>query len=137
MVLLLPGCTAGGILIKPVSTADPLQEKVLLRDRFLFVPHKIAVIDVDGIMVNSSKKGLFSSGENPVSLFIEKLDKAQKDRRVKAVVLRINSPGGTVAASDVMYHALKEFKKKLTQTRRRCHAGCHRQRRLLPRLRLR
>ncbi|MCH9021590.1 MAG: signal peptide peptidase SppA, partial [Planctomycetes bacterium] len=112
MILLLPGCTVGGFLIKPISTTDPLQEKVLLRDRALFVPHKIAVIDVDGIMVNSSKKGLFSAGENPVSVFIEKLDKAQKDRRVKAIVLRLNTPGGTVAASDVMHHALKEFKRK-------------------------
>ena len=106
----LPGCTAGGLLIKPVSTADPLQEKVILRDRTLFVPHKIAVIDVDGVMVNSHKRGLFSTGENPVSLFIEKLDKARKDLSVRAVVLRLNSPGGTVAASDVMYHALREFK---------------------------
>ena len=111
VLLILPGCTIGGFLIKPISTTDPLQEKTLLRDRALFVPHKIAVIDVDGMMINSSKKGLFSTGENPVSLFIEKLDKAQKDRRVKALVLRLNSPGGTVAASDVMYHALKEFKK--------------------------
>ena len=33
----------------------------------------------------------------------------QKDRDIKAVVLRVNSPGGTVAASDEIYHMVKEI----------------------------
>jgi protease IV len=56
--------------------------------------------------------GLFGSHENPMSLFVEKIDKAQDDSDVKAVVLRINSPGGGVTASDLMYRRLLEFKKE-------------------------
>jgi protease-4 len=61
-------------------------------------------------MINMRRSGFFSDGENPVSLLQEKLDKAREDKNVKAIVLRLNSPGGTVAASDTMYHTLKDFK---------------------------
>jgi protease-4 len=47
-----------------------------------------------------------------VSLFIEKLDKAAADKSVKAIVLRLDSPGGTVAASDIMYHHLRQFRQQ-------------------------
>jgi protease-4 len=40
----------------------------------------------------------------------EELDRARRDRNVKAVVLRINSPGGWVTASDTLYHEVKKFK---------------------------
>jgi protease-4 len=47
-----------------------------------------------------------------VSDFRETLDAIAKDDNVKAVVLRINSPGGTVTGSAMMYHDLLEFKAK-------------------------
>ena len=48
-------------------------------------------------------------------MFVEKLDKAQADPAVKAVVIRINSPGGGVTASDIMYQRVKKLiaKRKL------------------------
>jgi protease-4 len=71
---------------------------------------KIAVIDVDGLLVNFNPVGPYSAGENPVALFKEKLDAAAADQAVQAVVLRINTPGGGVAATDLMYQSLKEFR---------------------------
>jgi protease-4 len=89
-----------------------LVETEIKRDKGLFVTDKIAVIEVDGIMSNRRRSGLLRAGENPVSMFAEKLDKAGKDSDVKAVVLRLNSPGGTVGAADAMYHQLVEFRQK-------------------------
>jgi protease-4 len=40
----------------------------------------------------------------------EELEMAEDDDRVRAVVLRINSPGGTVTASDILYHEITSFK---------------------------
>jgi protease-4 len=40
----------------------------------------------------------------------EQLSRASQDENVKAVVLRINTPGGTVTASDIIHHELKTFK---------------------------
>ncbi len=109
---LLAGCGPTAFRIEPVPTRRRLEETQIQRDKGLFVFDKIAVIDVDGLLINKRKRGFMREGDNPVSLFVEKLDKAAEDRRVKAVVLRLNSPGGTVAASDIMYHSLREFKRK-------------------------
>jgi protease-4 len=108
----LAGCGPAAFQVELVPTSQELEETQIQRDKGLFVLDKIAIIDVDGLMVNRQRQGFMRSGENPVSLFIEKLDKAAADRSVKAVVLRLDSPGGTVAASDIMYHSLREFKRK-------------------------
>jgi protease IV len=71
---------------------------------------KVAIVDVDGLLVNKSISGVGSMGENPVALFREKLDFLRTDPTIRAVVLRINSPGGGVTASDIMARDLQEFK---------------------------
>ena len=106
------GCTPSGLLIRSVPARMELKESQIQRDKGFGVTDKIAVIDVDGMMINMRRSGIFSDGENPVSLFLEKLDRAGNDKRVKAVVLRLNSPGGTVASSDMMHHELRKFKDK-------------------------
>lgn len=113
MTFFLAGCAPQGVVIRPAPAPDGLKETVIAADERLFVWDKIAVIDVDGVMTNAAETGLLGggTGENPVSLFVEKLSRAAGDKRVKAVVLRINSPGGTVAASDAMHHALREFRR--------------------------
>ena len=110
-VLAAGGCRQNmGLLLRPVALTDALEETVIDTDRGLFVSDKIAVVDVDGLLFNRRDGGMFGSGENPVSLFVEKLDKAAGDSNVKAVVLRINSPGGGVTASDIMHRRLKTFR---------------------------
>jgi len=108
----LAGCGSQAFVVRPVPDRQDLEESVVQRDGGWCVWDKIAVIDVDGVLMNGSNEGLFGSGENPVSLFQEKLDKARHDRRVKAVVLRLNSPGGTVGAADLMHHSLVSFRAK-------------------------
>ena len=55
---------------------------------------KVAVIRLDGIIASSSQQGLLTTaGINP-KLVQDYLSKAESDGGVKAVVLRINSPGG-------------------------------------------
>jgi protease-4 len=84
----------------------------VLIDEGGLAPAKIVLVDVEGLITNRHKLSLFEEGENPVSLFLEKLDRAAKDRSAKALVLRINSPGGGVTASDLMYQELLTFKKR-------------------------
>lgn len=73
---------------------------------------RIAVIDVDGILLNQDLTGPGSLGENPVSLFHERLMAAENDSCIRGVVVRINSPGGGVTASDTMWHDLVGFKQR-------------------------
>lgn len=73
---------------------------------------RVAVIDVTGLIVNAQKPGLIQPGENPVGELHEKLREAADDRRVKAVVLRLNTPGGGVTASDAMYREVMRFREE-------------------------
>lgn len=73
---------------------------------------RVALIDVDGLILNTPFVGPLSVGENPVGLFREKLEAAAKDPCIKAVVLRVNSPGGGVAACIQMRHDLERFKQR-------------------------
>jgi protease-4 len=70
----------------------------------------IALVDVDGLLLNTDFSGLGSAGENPVSVFRERLDAIACNPCVRGVVLRINSPGGGVTATDIMWHDLNVFK---------------------------
>lgn len=71
---------------------------------------RIAVLDVDGLILNTPFVGPMSLGENPVALFREKLAAIEADACVKGVVLRINSHGGGVAACRTMRRDLEKFK---------------------------
>jgi protease IV len=72
----------------------------------------VAIIDVDGLLLNDNLVGALSAGENPVDLFRTRLDAAGADPNVCAVVVRINSPGGGVTATDIMWRELQNFRAK-------------------------
>lgn len=112
LLAILSGCGPTSFLITPVSARQALTEEVVLRESF-WALQKIALVDVDGVLQNARPTNLLNAGgENPVSLFTEKLDKAAADRNVRAIVLRINSPGGGVTATDLMYGELKKFRER-------------------------
>jgi protease-4 len=98
--------------IAPGAEAEPVVAMDLPAGTSTSSGPRVAIVDVDGLLVNSDMTGLGSVGDNPVSAFREKLDAVAADERVVAVVLRINSPGGGVTASDMMWHDLKQFKKQ-------------------------
>ena len=82
------GCGPQSFKITPVPADRTLDESVVMDDGGLFLP-KIALIEVEGVLMDRELGGFFSEGENPVAFLVEKLDKAAKDKSVKAVVLRI------------------------------------------------
>jgi protease IV len=108
--LMTTGCF-NSLLLRPTTVHEPVAETTVTDPCHWYCRNKIAIIDVDGLIMNARSSGLLSDGDNPVSLFREKLDAAANDKHVKAVVLRINSPGGAVTASDIMYQDLVNFRK--------------------------
>jgi len=109
-LLAITGCLPPSLLITPVQVRPALQETVLSRDGW-FAFDKIAMIDVSGVILNAPKPKLIGAGEHAVSLLLEQLDMARRDGSVKAVLLRINSPGGTVVASGLMHDEITHFRK--------------------------
>lgn len=73
---------------------------------------RIVRIDLEGIIMSGSMgEGFLSPGAPMVETFKRSLEQAVKDPKVKAIVIRVNSPGGEVTASDTMYAAVKEADK--------------------------
>jgi protease-4 len=68
----------------------------------------VAVIYAAGEIVQGGKNQHYISPEN----LIPELRKAAEDDEIKAVVLRINSPGGSALASDVIWNEILELKAK-------------------------
>ena len=69
--------------------------------------NRIAVIVADGEIVSGNADGMISS-----ETFLQEIRKAKKDKDIKAIVLRINSPGGSVLASEVIWRELSEAQKE-------------------------
>lgn len=72
--------------------------------------NQIAVVDLYGPIAFSSGTSMFPSGAEAT---IKELKMIREDKDVKAVILRINSPGGTVGASQEIYDQLNKLKAEL------------------------
>ena len=111
LALLIAGCGAPSLLITPVANKNTLIEEEV-QPATAWTTAKIAIIPVDGLIANAREPGLLQPGENAVSLLTQQFQRAERDGSVKAVVLRLNSPGGTVTASDTMYDLIQRFRKR-------------------------
>ncbi|HSI33287.1 MAG: signal peptide peptidase SppA [Phycisphaerae bacterium] len=109
--LLLAGGCAPSFLITPVQNTSQLDEQTVSLGKG-WGAGKIAIIEVEGMLMNMRTGGLLQPQENGVSRFTQAMEAAARDPGVKAVVLRVNSPGGTVTASDIMYETVQRFKKE-------------------------
>ncbi|MFZ1746351.1 MAG: signal peptide peptidase SppA [Nitrospirales bacterium] len=72
---------------------------------------KVLLIDISGMLTTGKASGILEEPSLPARIK-EELTKAEEDKHIKAIILRINTPGGSVTASDLVYHELKVFKKK-------------------------
>lgn len=106
LALLLPGCAPQVKLF--TDATDPLKESVLEGDG----EGKVAYITLTGIVSDSPRRGLLRTRPSMVQETVSRLRLAEKDEAVKAVVLAIDSPGGSATASDILYHEISEFKKR-------------------------
>jgi protease-4 len=89
-------------------TAGPRLEETVLEDNDAV--NKIAVLEVAGI-ITSQAVGQ-GGGYNIVEVIRAQLKRAEEDRQVKAVVLKVDSPGGEVLASDEINRELRRFQDK-------------------------
>ena len=99
----MAGCSPGG------NIQGPYFREVLLQGEG---KSKIVLIDIYGPISNQPMM-IPNIGTVPgmTGRIRQELELAYEDRDVRAVLLRINSPGGTLTDSDIIYHSIVEFKK--------------------------
>ncbi|HLJ11006.1 MAG TPA: signal peptide peptidase SppA [Planctomycetaceae bacterium] len=74
---------------------------------------KLAIIYANGLIMTGKSQSDFLTGESVMGsdTMIKAIREANKDATVKAIVLRVDSPGGSALASDLMWHELELVKK--------------------------
>lgn len=110
-IFALPGCLPSQVVVDLSPNRATLAETRVVDDGRWFSP-RIVLLDVSGTLVDGTPgAGLLSGGgPNPVARLDAELSRAAADPAVAAVVLRINSPGGTVTASESMASRLEAFR---------------------------
>ncbi len=109
LALGLTGCNPKvSITIGPPPEGGPLVQHTVLEEPGA-AEGVVAMIDVRGIIADVRAPGFLGSTPSPTDQLVARLDAAAKDEGVKAVVLRINSPGGTVTGSDIMFREVRRF----------------------------
>ena len=108
VLLAVPGC----VTVNLYPQEKGLEEKVIKPSR---AEDKILFLPIRGFIGDEPRRGgipLLGGKIDQVHLLEQEFQKASRDPHVKAVILRIDSPGGTVTASDRLYHRIREFRKK-------------------------
>jgi len=106
-VVFLIGCQAPRIRLFP-SAADPLEEYRLEGEE----KGKVLVISIRGIISDAPRRSAFTTRPSMVQEVVSQLRKAAKDPDIKALLLKINSPGGSATASDILYNEIMDFRQK-------------------------
>lgn len=111
------GLSVGFNLLQAVALIDseselsdevkPLREKLVSKGQGS-LPGKIVHLDLEGVISSMSTGGLLEEALPSVDGIKQALQQAVADDEVKAIVLRVNSPGGEVTASDIIYNAVKK-----------------------------
>jgi protease-4 len=101
------GCQAPKIRLFP-SQADPLREFTLDGK----ADSKVLVVPVRGIISDTPREGLIRTRPSLVQEVVSQLRRAEKDKNIKAIVLKIDSPGGSVTASDILFNEIRSYKER-------------------------
>ena len=102
----LLGC--GGLLRPP--KLQPLEETTVFGEG----GPKIVQLEIEGLIseVPRRQANPLVPRENLIGRLREALDRAGRDRKVAGLLLRIQSPGGTVSASETLYHEIRQWKER-------------------------
>lgn len=106
-------------LLGPVR--GPMRKEVVVRSKGFFPPSaQLLLVDLVGFVGVRGEKGMFGGGgEGMLVELTDRLEAAREDPRIRGLLLRIDSPGGSASASDLVHHELVRFKREMEEERGR------------------
>jgi protease-4 len=101
------GCVSPRVQLFTDAT-DPLEQYTLSGTG----EKKVLLIPIEGIISDSARDEILRSRPGMVQEVVAQLDLAKSDPSIRALLLKIDSPGGSVTASDILYNEIEAFKKE-------------------------
>ena len=105
LVLLAGGCTFRVDFLGE----DKMQEVVLMKSP---AKEKVLVVDVEGMISTLGSGSVFNREGDVLSRVYARLQRGGEDKLVRGVILRLDTPGGDVTSSDILYREVLKFKKR-------------------------
>ena len=100
----------GADLMKPLKTVDVAKMKNFSKKKPALKADRIAVVYAEGDITSSVFVSPYSNGNNITEKLVDELIKIKRDDKVKAVVLRVNSPGGSIFVSEQIWKQVNDLK---------------------------
>jgi protease IV len=104
-LLMIQGCAFISLDLSSFMQFQPFEERILKSGS----DDKILVVEILGPITTTAVRDFI-----PRQGTLERLDgiieKAKKDKNIKGLILKIDSPGGSVTASDLVFSQIKDFK---------------------------
>jgi len=106
-VTTLWGCGFAYVSMPLVPPLEPLEERIITGSG----TDKILLLDISGVLSGRERKrGFLFPGTTIIEDITASLVIAARDENIRGIVLRIDSPGGTITASDIIHHEIRRIK---------------------------
>jgi protease-4 len=105
-LLILQGCAFVSFDLGSFLQFQPYEERVLKEGS----KDKILVVEVLGIITTTTVRDIFMPRQGTLERMDGVLEMASQDKAIKGILLKIDSPGGGVTASDLVFREIKDFK---------------------------
>jgi len=106
-IIFLGGCAAPQVKLFS-DASDPLKESILQGSE----KGKVLVVSLRGVISTRPREGTFRTMPSMVQEVVSQLRMAEKDKEIKCLLLKVDSPGGTATASDILYNEILAFKER-------------------------
>ncbi len=98
---------------KKPKPEDVKKESIFKQTKNMFISGpKVYIIDLRGVIQKQSQASYWGAPPGSTDALLSALREYIKEDEVKGIILRVNSPGGTVAATQEVVYSMKKFQKK-------------------------
>ena len=105
-LFLFNGCAFVNMDLGNLTQLQPFEERVLKEG----ASDKILVVEILGLIRTTDSHSSFMPRQGTYERLENVLEKAKDDKKIKGIILKIDSPGGGYTASDLIYKRIHEFK---------------------------
>ena len=107
-VLVCQGCAFISVDLANLMQFQPFEERVIETG----TKDKVLVVEILGVIRTTAGRETFTPKQGTLERLDSVLEKAEKDKNIKGIILKIDSPGGGYTASDLVFRKVTAFKEK-------------------------